>query len=448
SEQKRRGVPLLIANVTEVDRGTALILGFPPLPPDFFGGSVARFRAFPCRELTNLDAESDLDEMFQVDLTEATRLSANFPWGFSSAKIASRGVQSRVHLIDGGVFDNTGIATIRYVFERLHDWAEAARKDGEKAGASYKLADKVMTRLRKRGVILIEIDSGAKQEPPRGLATILPGIFEPLSALENVSYTNADGVAQEHIRRLKKIFDGPGIETTLERLSSEVEPAKLREIEKDFGYKLEDGNITMFHAFRVTCNHDTNVMTAWALAPSDKAKVVVQFLIERNRAAERIAQLLDIQARTAALLEQFALPRNSNDRRPADDLVRSYHDLLEFNREFEMEQRKSDLVQQSTYATLRNKPKSRVAKTASTVGHSAPHEMVAASAMRAAAAASADESEKPAKLPVWKRYESSPSKNLRLDTETQPDTPRPRSTKDGGSSSSSPPRSRSSAPVD
>lgn len=412
----RRRVPLLIANVTEVDRGSAMLVGFPPVPPFFFGGKFAKFHAFPCRDLTNLDPDDEA--ITQVDLTEAARLSANFPWGFSSAQLAQRKGVEPAHLIDGGVFDNTGISTLRFVIERLHDWAEAARVAREQSqtpAPSYQLAEQIMTTLRKRGVILIEIDSGAKQEPPSGIAKSLPGIFEPVTALENVSYTSADRIAQEHLRRLKKIFDGPGIETTLERWQREVPSKSLQSIHRNFGYKLEDGNVTMFHAMRITCNHETNIMTAWALSPNDKAKVFVQFLIERPKAAEWLAQLIDVQDRTSVLLDLFERSEDDPRKLATTELVPIYEDLLWFNRETERELRKADLVQQRTFARLRKggKGEKLVEGSAPEAPNSAPRPTVVA----AVNIASETQAEPPRDVsqpaPIWDKYRNSPSIKLR-----------------------------------
>ncbi|MFO0905291.1 MAG: hypothetical protein U0939_19945 [Pirellulales bacterium] len=437
--EERRRVPLLVANVTEVDRGSALLVGFPPIPPYFFGGRYAKFHAFPCRALTNLDPDDQ--EMPRVELTEAARLSANFPWGFSSAQLAQRPDVEPTHLIDGGVFDNTGISTMRFLFERLHDWSEAAqlaRAAGEKPAPSYQLADDLMTSLRKRGVILIEIDSGAKQEPPSGIAKTLPGIFEPVTALENVSYTSADRIALEHLRRLKKIFDGPGIETTLERWEREVGPEPLRVIRHDFGSKLEDGNITMFHAMRITCNHETNIMTSWALSPNDKAKVFVQFLIERPKAAEWLAHLIDVQARSAVLLDLFQRSEDDPQRLATTELIPIYEDLLWFNRETERELRKADLVQQRAFARLRqgDKGESLVAGATPEAPNAAPRSVTILAAAepsppdspqpevpfgsppnrtpsRATSSAPKADEMQTEDAPLWRKYRSSPSSKLR-----------------------------------
>lgn len=431
--EQRRRVPLLIANVTEIDRGSSLLVGFPPLPPFFFAGKYARFHAFPCRDLTNVGPPDS--EFTRLDLTESSRLSANFPWGFSTAQLARGSDLDTGHLIDGGVFDNTGVATIRYVFERLHDWSEAYAKEGKDAGPSAQLAAQIMGKLRRRGVVLIEIDSGAKQEPSRGVATLLPGIFGPVTALENVSYTGADRVAQEHIRRLKKIFAGPSISTTLERLRYDVADELLRRVDRDFGFKLEDGNLTMFHSLRITCNHEENVMTAWALAPSDKAKVFVQFLLERPKAAERIAQLIDVQARTAPLIERFETPPRPPERYATDELVAMYYDLLKFNSATQFDLRKEDLQQARTFASLRGEVDQ--AKVLNEAAPAAPSDRSMTALDLPPSFSPAGEAENvagpsritvptavpaPPAPPTWKQFQRSPSAKLR---QTSSDLKRP-----------------------
>ena len=284
----------------------------------------------------------------------------------------------------------------------------------------------IMGKLRRRGVVLIEIDSGAKQEPSRGVATVLPGIFEPVTALENVSYTGADRVAQEHIRRLKKIFAGPSISATLERLRYDAADELLRRVDRDFGFKLEDGNLTMFHSLRITCNHEKNVMTAWALAPSDKAKVFVQFLLERPKAAERIAQLIDVQSRTATLIERFETPPRPPERYATDELVAMYYDLLKFNSATQFDLRKEDLQQARSFASLRGEvdrakvlneaapaPPSDRSMTAWDVPPGLSPADGAENVAGPARTTVATVAPAPSAPPTWKQFQQSPSAKLR-----------------------------------
>jgi hypothetical protein len=300
--------PLVIFNACDLERGTRLAVGFPPLPPGLLGcpPEFSDYHVidpgYPAVELM------DLDTGYEVSLAEAVRLSANFPWGFEVAKITprSRGssgllprgmreggaqptdsqlpagfptpkqasapgfVRDEVPLTDGGVMDNTGIDTVAQLFLRLALMAEAGRSGalGQfREDAKGKLTDdqvgrierralkvgamasEILAELKRRGVIVMEIDSGAKPRKGGVTTAALPTVFEPLSGLENAGYANALFAKDGHLQALRL-------------LSS-----------------LQDGNRPRVVPVRFECNHSEDVMTAWALGPADKALILVQFLV-------------------------------------------------------------------------------------------------------------------------------------------------------------------------
>ncbi len=242
-------VPLVLYNACEVDTGTQVVIGDPPLPADFFATGDGTKSASE-----TIAALADYNPRLAVTRSEAVRASANFPWGFEIATIGraravevGRPAQSDepIHLIDGGVYDNTGVATLRCVIEGLVAKTGSTQRDA-------RLAKSVLDGLRTRGVILLQIDSGAKRTKPGLFTRLLGGTLEPVQALNNAAYVNADFATRQHIEVLEKVFT-----------------------------EVRDGEaVPRLYPLCIQCNHEENVMTAWALGPRDKAKVIARFLTE------------------------------------------------------------------------------------------------------------------------------------------------------------------------
>jgi len=294
-------VPLLLCNVCEVERGSCLIIGFPPLPPRFM---VDPQRPAPFRELQEADIWHQ--QWCQVRLSEATRLSANFPWGFPVAEInfaagpaaaedpadtAGAAISRSVHLIDGGVFDNTGIGALRYVVEGLDRLAQEPEADR----ALRHRAAAILCELQRRGVVLLEIDSGAKPEPPGTFARLLSGVLEPVRALQNAGYASAEATNQNDVESLQRLLPDPAARRVQEQIRAleRHSPASVSSTPR-----LEPpGNVSRII---VQCNHDRgqdSVMTAWALGPLDKAKVFVRFLVGTHGIRDELQKTLEDRAK-------------------------------------------------------------------------------------------------------------------------------------------------------
>ncbi len=267
--------PLVLYNACEVDTGLQVVIGDPPLPPGFFARANALETATPTAA-----ALADYNPRLALTRSEAVRASANFPWGFEVAtigRVKSDGAAARpnsgepVHLIDGGVLDNTGVATLRHVLESLEERADPA--GGHKDAAA---ARSVLAKLRERGVILLQIDSGAKRTRPGWLMRRLSGALEPVQALGNAAYVNADFATWQHIQVMKDV------------LAQQVRGVPVPRL----------------HPLRIQCNHEENVMTAWALGPNDKARVMVRFLTEiaiaRETLAGAVENALELEAENLA----------------------------------------------------------------------------------------------------------------------------------------------------
>ncbi|MBM3994366.1 MAG: hypothetical protein FJ303_09475 [Planctomycetes bacterium] len=235
--------PLLLVNAAEVERGTRLVLGRPVVPPRFFAEGMndndpeqQKFfleKQFP-RSL------ADVDRRYELAAHEAARLSANFPWGFAVGRLTYRDSENRrkdVRVLDGGIVDNTGLDTFVFLLRALRKMTLVTPSAGQEKRKA--LAGKIMASLERRGILLVAIDSGAKQSPPSWIEKRFSAVAEPAEALTNAGYVNAQ-LAKEL-----------GLDESLNVL---VRSTK-----------------TGVPVLRVpyTCNHSENVMTAWALGPTD-----------------------------------------------------------------------------------------------------------------------------------------------------------------------------------
>jgi hypothetical protein len=289
--------PLILLNATDDSSGRRLAVGFPSLDPGLWNlrpkGSPARFSAKPGilhpRELTADDIEcdrgslTDYDPEYRVRLAEAVRLSANFPLAFREAHLSWRAAMSStgypyqgitpaadVLVLDGGIVDNTGIDSLRHVLRSLETYEATTGSAYSKRRAQ---AASILKTLRRRGLMIVEIDSGGKPKGSPSSIGLVPGLTEPMRALENAARANAiatkDGYVDElqtwlRTDVLKRVQDPGGIN---QPIAGDLPPIQ------DFPC----AQVT------ITCNHSEGVITTWALGPDDKAMVIAQFLVEREQ---------------------------------------------------------------------------------------------------------------------------------------------------------------------
>ena len=240
-------------------------------------------------------------------------MSSNFPYGFRAMelqiparfpqdpaarlRLAGGHLQStfdRVHVLDGGVVDNTGLDTVYELLLAVEYHADPKNRSSYQADAAILLAN-----LRRHGVCVLEIDAGAK--PNTDLpARLNPfgGITEQNQALENGGYSNADRAKQLYLRAIRRI-----LAQRLEEAGDPVTGGKTSLSD------LENGLPPTALHYCFQCNHyqpghgaDPAIMTAWALGPRDKAEVVARFLPELGLWNQRRAQLWhDIAASKAGV---------------------------------------------------------------------------------------------------------------------------------------------------
>lgn len=282
--------PLLLCNATDVSGGGAIVIGFPEVDRGVLASSsdsAGTPAGLPVRGLL------DLKPGFGVELrlSECVRLSANFPWGFQVASVdiepanpVSSDDLRRLHLIDGGVFDNTGITTVRWLISRLE---ELAKPEGTLMAVQARL---VLEELKRRGVILLEIDSGAKQEAPGFVSRLFSGVLEPVTALTNATYGTAGYLRERNVAALKTALQNSTALDLRDRLRGLVRRTE-GPVQSDLQLQLA-GSIDVLYHVVVICNEEENVMTAWALGPDDKAKIFVRYLVARQELRRRLREVI------------------------------------------------------------------------------------------------------------------------------------------------------------
>jgi hypothetical protein len=296
--------PAVLFNAVDVARGSRLAVGFPPLPLELWAPVYSRGATREVPRAVNAP----------VSLARAVRMSSNFPYGFRAMEInlpkqetvawyfdrqtpaaeksAPNDSFERIHVLDGGIVDNTGLDTLYELFLALEYHADEKNlaKDKPRAVAYHQKAKALLGDLRKRDVCILEIDAGAKPytKLPCSLNP-LGGVLEAGQALENGSYSNADRAKQLYVKEIRRILG--------RRLAA---PADLPEDLTSYAKALEEDLPPTALHYCIQCNHyqpghsvDPAIMTAWSLGPKDKAEVVARFLPELKLWTQRQIQLWD-----------------------------------------------------------------------------------------------------------------------------------------------------------
>lgn len=217
-------LPLAVFNSAIADQGIRFAVGFPPLltAPD-------RLSKEKENQLSILSL-SEYQPDYQLTLSQAVRLSANFPWGFEIPKLQTK--DSTLFLIDGGVTDNTGMDTILEILKRI-----------KAQSTKFSKARDILKKLQYRGIYIIEIDSGAKPHLTKDADQINP-VTGPWNALNIASYKNSILTQRSRYEEIEKI----------------VQKVRI-----------------------IPFTNPGHVMTAWALGPNDKAETILDFLEESER---------------------------------------------------------------------------------------------------------------------------------------------------------------------
>jgi hypothetical protein len=262
--------PLVVFNACDVSKGSRIAIGFPPLPADMFAEAAKETTRAAPFEL----AHAYRDETIGVTLSKAVRLSSNFPWAFHPTVVEPldpTSGETKTLILDGGIADNTGIDT---VFELMRGLAATKHPAGKN----------ILRLLRRRQIVFLEIDSGSKPSPPTSLSQVFAVVLEPIQALDNAAYTNADHAKQQYVHSVGEHLS----------LARDFESDSLTPEQRE-ALRAVPANIT---PITVRCNHfslehpDRNsVMTAWALGPNDKANVLARFAFELGRLEDALASV-------------------------------------------------------------------------------------------------------------------------------------------------------------
>ncbi len=364
--------PLLLVNATEVHTGFRLVAGLPALPPGLLWdqGSPEHMPRAPDESeaayrgrvyWSNLDdpdgpkarSVSDIDPYLAVHPAEAVRMSANFPWGFDLPALRVPmdhkdrwGVEQDVLVVDGGVLDNTGIDAVNALIVRLDHLAHSPEAPPRLADRSRRL----LARLARRGVVLLEIDSGSKPQAPGLADRALRDLLMPVSALSEAAYVRERASRVEYMSTLQRVLGENAEELVRDRLV-EATTGELFRVQEASGAKsaaaqrrradylsqrlgltyasfegLDFGALKGFGLGMVagimdqqtekkvmeeetqrarevvgarvahvtyTANRGENIMTAWALTPAQKGELLFRFVFEH--AIEREELLEDWQ---------------------------------------------------------------------------------------------------------------------------------------------------------
>ena len=272
-------LPLVLFNASDVAKGSRLAVGFPPLPSDLWA------KVYPDASDSSRQPKSferpktfaELQPAHRISLARAVRMSSNFPWGFHVMEFPVQDPkQSPIHVLDGGVVDNSGLDTLYELFHAL-EWYETDERAKNHPYQAHARA--ILNDLRQLGVVILEIDSGGKLSRS-GSRGPLAGVLEPTDALNNAAFTNSERIKHFYLAEIRRILT-PNLHDLNGR---DLQAATLL---TPFNAQLSALPLNVYHV-QFQCNHinedkDTakrDVMTAWALGPDDKAEVIARFLAE------------------------------------------------------------------------------------------------------------------------------------------------------------------------
>jgi hypothetical protein len=289
--------PLVVYNTCNVRGGTRVAIGFPPLPPKLLGLPLVSGVRSEDAPRNTPEALADIDSDRLIEPAQAVGLSACFPWGFNVTTLArasaSQSAEPLVGMLDGGFVDNTGIDTLFLLLQATK--LKAQDKNGGAPAEPYR---QLWQELMNRRVVLIEVDSGAKPSDAGAVTRALSALLEPIDALDNTGYTNAQAAKQHYLAdltaSLRRQQDSGELQDRVRQMLEHLpaNPASSQEMREwrvraeAFGKKLaqppSEDDLRGFFNYRFECNHvgDPNVLTAWSLGPDDKALTLLRFLTE------------------------------------------------------------------------------------------------------------------------------------------------------------------------
>jgi hypothetical protein len=347
----QENVPLWMSNSTDVNSGRPFVIGFPPIHQDFITPKKLK--------LVSLN-RSIAD--WSLTRAEAVRISANFPWGFELATSPLKVVRQNtagietlepLKLVDGAVFDNTGVTVLRSTIHSIRALANDRTNPNELTASrrrAVELARMTYKKMTQRGVIMLEIDSGAKPEQPGLASKTFPSLLDPINSLSNATIHTSERGSLDNIKAMQVALRNPRFDDLKDRLTAVL---RLTNTESPLLNDLTGSQIENFFHIKVTCNEEDNVMTAWTLPPEDKAKIFVRSMVAIEELHTRLHRILAIHHETRGLtnliaervtvLEDDFKQNPSSDLRDLGNLAAGYKivaDIVE-NLQIEQEERQA-----------------------------------------------------------------------------------------------------------
>ena len=244
---RAKGRPLAVFNATHVQSGARVGFGIPALPAGLLSPALVA---------------EELDPGLELDLADAVRMSANFPYGFEHAVLgADPETGKAAEIIDGGVVDNTGLDTLALLLEGVQR-ATTAPAPTEAAQKRRLLSQRARAGLLQRGILVLEIDAGARPSEPTGLAAHFPSFSKPLEAMSRAGHFNGGALRAQHLARLRAALPTGGA------------PAVVGVVRAGFD-----------------CNSQGDVITAWALDYDARREIFREFAHTEGR----LTRALNIQ---------------------------------------------------------------------------------------------------------------------------------------------------------
>lgn len=205
-------------------------------------------------------------------------MSANFPWGFGLPKV--EGPDGDILLLDGGVLDNSGLDTLAVLFERMLYLAEHAT--GKDTPGLHERSRRLLNAIAPRGVVVLEIDSGAKPEAPGFITRGLSELLMPVHSLNTSAFARAVSASEANIQRINGVLEAWAqrmvATNTLFWPDPDVADDHCNLAEGDTPTNLDVIGTRVEHV--VYALDTESIITSWALTPEQKAQVIARFLNE------------------------------------------------------------------------------------------------------------------------------------------------------------------------
>ncbi len=160
-------IPAVVLNSTVVENGFRLLMGTSALGREQAG----------CARMDAAEVNRIVDRLMDVSVVTAARLSASFTWVTPGACAAAGPASNRPHLVDGGYYDNYGMAT-------LVEWLDEALS-GAAAGGSGQVAKVLVLQIHSSPSDPETVQNGEVRKGDRGRGWLFQ-MAAPVLALLNV----------------------------------------------------------------------------------------------------------------------------------------------------------------------------------------------------------------------------------------------------------------------